>query len=208
MSRRFHYNGSIGPARSRGVVLFVALVFLILLTLLALSSSTNSLLQEKMVGSTRNAQMANFGAESALREAEARIWESGESGSKVFACDTGGSGLCYKFDPQAPNSKVIDFQTKKGWVTSGAQTFGSESYTSDMTGSGLNSARLAHNPVYIIEDLGVERPPGVGLLHESGPAGGGVTGFESHIYRITARSAGGSEKTIRVLQSTFAAKAD
>ncbi len=115
MSRRFHYNGNIGPARSRGVVLFVALVFLILLTLLALSSSTNSLLQEKMVGSTRNAQMANFGAESALREAEARIWDSGaESGSKIFACDTSGSGVCYRFDPQAPNSKVIELSDKKG----------------------------------------------------------------------------------------------
>ncbi|MGA7297765.1 MAG: pilus assembly protein [Rhodanobacteraceae bacterium] len=204
MSRRFQYNGRIGPSGSRGVVLFVALVFLILLTLLALSSSTNSLLQEKMVGSTRNAQMANFGAESALRDAEASIWDSGASGTKIFACDTSGSGVCYKFDPQAPNSKVIDFQTKKGWVTNGAQTFA----RTDMTASGLDSARLAHNPVYIIEDLGVERPPGVGLLHESGPAGGGVTGFESHIYRITARSAGGSDKTIRVLQSTFAAKAD
>jgi type IV pilus assembly protein PilX len=71
---------------------------------------------------------------------------------------------------------------------------------------------LANNPLYIIEDLGVELPPGVsGGLHESGVTGTGGTAYSSttrHIYRITARATGGNANTIRVIETTFAAKSN
>jgi type IV pilus assembly protein PilX len=58
----------------------------------------------------------------------------------------------------------------------------------------------------------VELPPGVsGSLHESGATGTGGTGYTSvarHIYRITARATGGNANTVRVLESTFAAKSN
>lgn len=194
-----------GVHRNRGAVLLVALIFLILLSLLAISSSSSSLLQEKMVGSTRNAQLASFGADAALRDAETRLWSARTLGNTGFInCRADGSTPCYPGDPRVnvPNAKA--FRTGKGWITAGAQTY----TQTDMTNGSLGSAKLAANPVYIIEDLGTERPPGAGLLHESGPAGGGATGFENHLYRITARSQGGNNKAVRAMQSVFAAKAN
>lgn len=46
------------PRDQRGAVLFVALVFLILLTLLALTATSTSILQEKMTGGMRNRQLS------------------------------------------------------------------------------------------------------------------------------------------------------
>lgn len=198
----------IGAAHSRGAVLVVSLIFLLLLTILALSSSRSSLLQEKMVGATRNAQLATFGAESALREAEARLW-SAKSTNVEFLCSEDDAGTCYKFNPASPspNADVVAFRTKPGWQFEGAQTFSATDLTDDAT---RGTAALAKNPVYLIEDLGLERPPGVGSLEETGVGGGGdgATGFENHLYRITARSTGGNDNVVRVLQSTFAAKSN
>ncbi|HET6633127.1 MAG TPA: pilus assembly protein [Rhodanobacteraceae bacterium] len=208
-SRPFH--GPIPARRQRGVVLVVALIFLVLLTLLALSSSGSSLLQEKMVGGTRNAQLAEFGAESALRAAEARLWKARTMGVSDFVnCGRDTSGACYKFDPADPVSAVSNFRSKTdpGWTATGAQTYDVADLTA--AGEGPEVAELARAPTYIIEDMGLERPPGAGTLHESGAGGqgDGATGFENHIYRITARSVGGNDKIVRVLQSTFAAKAN
>ncbi|MBS0487131.1 MAG: pilus assembly protein PilX, partial [Proteobacteria bacterium] len=55
------------PNRQQGAVLFVALVFLILITLLGLTASGTSILQERMAGGLRNGQMGLMGAETALR---------------------------------------------------------------------------------------------------------------------------------------------
>ena len=99
-------------------------------------------------------------------------------------------------------------------VSAGAQTYNGPGGTVDYTkpASGYETSRLAKNPVYMIEDMGVELPPGVsGGLHESGVTGSGGTGAGStsrHVYRITARATGGDENTVRVLESTFAAKSN
>jgi type IV pilus assembly protein PilX len=79
-------------------------------------------------------------------------------------------------------------------------------YTATVNGA------LAANPRYIIEDLGVELPPGIsGGLHESGATGalaGGSTSTNRHVYRITARATGGNKDMVRALESTFAAKSN
>lgn len=207
-SRR--HTGPINAREQRGVVLVVALIFLVLLTLLALSSMGSSLLQEKMVGGTRNMQLANYGAESALREAEARLWKARTMGVTDFEnCGRDAGRVCYKFEANNPIPDVVAFRTKTGWQSAGAQTYSATDLTS--SGGGPATAVLNKQPLYIIEDLGLERPPGAGTQVESGVGGGGgggVTGFENHIYRITARSVGANDNVVRVLQSTFAARAN
>ena len=42
------------PHRQQGAVLFVALVFLVLITLLGLTAASTSILQERMTGGMRN----------------------------------------------------------------------------------------------------------------------------------------------------------
>lgn len=206
------------PRAQRGVVLIIALIFLLLLTILAVSASGRSLLQERMAGGLRNAQQAELSAETALRGAEWTLWKSTSSLTAVpLMCGSGIlAGSCYIYDPTsapyAADGVVTKFRTSNTWTDTGAQTYEGPAGGKDYTATGMGTAKLAKNPVYIIEDLGVELPPGVsGGPRESGVTGAGGTGHAStsrHVYRITARATGGSENTMRVLESTFAAKSN
>lgn len=66
-------------SRQQGVVLFTAMIFLIVLTLLGINSVQNSSLEERMAGNTRNRDMAFQAAEAALRQAENTLttWRAG-----------------------------------------------------------------------------------------------------------------------------------
>lgn len=195
----------------RGAVLVVALIFLLLLTILALSASNRSLLQERMVGGLRNAQQAEMSAQTALRGAEWQLWMATSSINGHLNCGAGVAfTTCYVHDPANPIANVVNFRTKQGWITAGATTYkgygGSTDYTKQANG------KLAYNPLYIVEDLGVELPPGIsGTLHESGATGSTTAGAgnpATHIYRITARASGANSNTVRVLETTFAAKSN
>lgn len=61
----------------RGTVLIVSLVFLLLLSMLGLSSLQNATLQEKMAGSLNLRQAAFHSAESVLRAGEAQVKATG-----------------------------------------------------------------------------------------------------------------------------------
>ncbi|MCL6308437.1 PilX N-terminal domain-containing pilus assembly protein [Pseudomonas syringae] len=65
------------PARQRGMVLLVSLVFLLLLTLLGISSMQNATLQEKMAGSVTLRNQSFQKAEAALRLGESSIKMTG-----------------------------------------------------------------------------------------------------------------------------------
>jgi type IV pilus assembly protein PilX len=204
--------------RQRGVVLIVALIFLLLLTILAISASGRSLLQERMAGGLRNAQLAQMSAETALRGAEWKLWSNTNSvAATPLLCGSGVlAGSCYKYDPgngavYGPQGTVTLFRTSQTWTATGAATYMGPAGGTDYTKppAGADTAQLAKNPVYIIEDLGVELPPNSGTQRESGATGpgtGGTSDTSRHIYRITARAVGGNENTVRVLESTFAAK--
>lgn len=192
------------PQRQQGVVLVVALIFLLLITILAIAASGTSLMQLRLAGGLRSSQMADFGAESALRGAEWRLWTA--SNVDPMACTTSGP-ICYKYDPASLNTDVEAFRNAPGWVTTGSTTYSPSTLT---TASADKTFKLTKDPVYLIEDLGVELPAGSGSQHESGQSspGTGNTSVDSHIYRITARSTGANDNTVRVIETTFAAKAN
>ena len=191
----------------RGAVMVVALIFLLLLTILAVSASGNSLLQERMSGGLRNAQQAEMSAETALRGAEWKLWSSSGTGAHLH-CGTSVPSDCYDFDPANPISAVVNFRKQASWVADGATVYRGVDGEVDYTM--LTNGRLAKNPLYIIEDMGAELPPGVsGALRESGATGSAGIGYANttrHIYRITARASGGDANTVRVLETTFSAK--
>jgi type IV pilus assembly protein PilX len=204
------------PAQ-RGAVLVVALIFLLLLTILAISASGRSLLQERMAGGLRNAQLAEMGAETALRGAEWRLWTAGSNGG--VQCGSTVITACYIYEPGSPIANVTKFRDGQGWVTAGSTEYKGASNIYDYTtlsGSGLTTAQkklavVAQNPHYIVEDLGPEQPVGAGSSHESGVTSSITTGAANpgtHIYRITARATSGDGNTVRVLESTFGAKSN
>lgn len=58
------------PGRQRGVVLVIALIMLLLMTILGLSSMQTTTMEERMAGAIRDKQIAFQAAEVALREGE------------------------------------------------------------------------------------------------------------------------------------------
>jgi type IV pilus assembly protein PilX len=205
------------PRPQRGFSLIMALIFLLLITLLAVSTAQHALLQQRMAGSLRNAQQAQLSAETALRGAEYRIWsQAGHAGVRLH-CQRGRISPddgCVVYDPlsspYAEKGEIARFQSTPNWITGvgksyrGAQQIG---YTSDR---GEPTAVLARNPVYLIEDLGSVRPSSTGALHESGntgPNNGGAGELDIHMYRVTARGTGGNPNVVRIVQSTFDAPA-
>ncbi|KAF1005230.1 MAG: hypothetical protein GAK28_03482 [Luteibacter sp.] len=208
MNHRYLPRHLLPSRRQRGVVLITALIFLLLITILAISASGTSLLQQKLAGGLRNSQLAEWSAESALRGAEWRLWRASSDPATRMVCGTGALASCYAYAANPPNATVQTFRSSTGWVTTGATTYQPVDYTA---ASGDGTFGLKNNPVYIIEDLGLELPPNAGMQHESGATGATGTGYTStnrHVYRITARGMGNNENAIRVLETTFAAKAD
>jgi type IV pilus assembly protein PilX len=197
-----------------GFALMMALVFLLLISMLSIAASQHALLQERMAGSLRNAQQARMSAETALRGAEYKVWSTaGRPGTELQCLENAISpdgcviyrsyGAPYKAD-----GDVTRFQSAQGWIADIGIPYKGPAGRGYTNNPQYPTAKLAEDPRYIIEDLGSERPPGVGGLHESGSTGpnngdqGGV-----HIYRITARATGGRTGVVSVVQSTFDAPA-
>ncbi|HTV84375.1 MAG TPA: PilX N-terminal domain-containing pilus assembly protein [Dyella sp.] len=203
--------------RQRGSALIVALIFLILTSLLAISACERSLLQERMAGSLRNAQQAQASAETALRGAEYKIWSVASHAGVRLHCLDGAISHddgCVIYRPSsAPyraGGAVTRFLSAQGWLPGVGVTYTGTTQGGFTRNSAQPTASLARNPVYLIEDLGSEAPPGADGLRESGstgpnnddPAAGSM-----HIYRITARATGGNPNVVSVVQSTFDAPA-
>lgn len=205
------------PARQRGAVLFVALIFLILLTLLGLAASGNSILQERMTGGVRNRQLALMGAESGARGGESQVFTAParanlSTGGMVFPSCSGGAPqpcawdqLSAKFSgPLAPSNM---FRTSREWTPAinGAGT----TYTPALSGltGYAETASIAVQPVMMYEDLGLDsggfaNPGRMGGSNEQ--EGGGTTNAQRRIYRVTARSQGGNgEAAIRVNEVVY-----
>ncbi|MBK8069885.1 MAG: hypothetical protein IPK27_20395 [Rhodanobacteraceae bacterium] len=193
--------------RQRGVVLFLAMIFLVLLTILAVTASSTSVMQERMTGGMRNQQLGLMGAESAVRGAEDFLWNTEfNAGSPLPPCiDTSdGSDCVYKPNPDGTLNPVVQrFRTSRDWLdpaTDGARAY--PRALTALTGSG-ETASLAEQPRFMIEYLGLMPGPyrPSGGEDPSGPARPG----EHVLYRITARSQGGTDAVVRVAESYYSA---
>lgn len=180
----------------RGAVLILAMIFLLLLTIVAISTTGRSLLQERMAGAMRNAQQAEWSAENALRGVEWNIF----SGSTAVACYNSSN-------PSYVSAKVTAFRQSSVWLTTGATEYKGAGvaldYSAASADAALSTAVMAHNPWYIVEYLGQDLSPGSATspAREAGSSGTGTNKF--YLYRITARATGGSPNTIRVVESMF-----
>jgi len=200
--------------RQRGTVLFISLIFLVLLTLLGLTASSTSVLQERMTGGFRNNQLALMGAETALRGVEWSIWNASNGATPFYCGATGGSSYCYQ--PTNANASstlqmdpnTVTFRNSKTWLAAGAAW---NTYGTALTGlSGSEAtASLANQPQYLIEDLGIVLAPGANSNGEGGSRDPSITSGANnqtlHAYRITARATGGNGGTVRAVDSYFVA---
>jgi type IV pilus assembly protein PilX len=199
-----HFPNNALARRERGAVLFVALVFLILVTLLALTATSTSILQEKMTGGMRNRQLGLMGAESGLRGGEAFFSTAIFNGGNPLPPCGASVNVAGRDCARRPQGGVLaadvqNFRTARGVIPTPG---GSPAYNHALTGlSGdLETGSLNSQPILMIEDLGANVPAGIGQQK-------GIIDPEQQnsawFYRITARSQGGSGAVLRVVESVY-----
>lgn len=143
----------------RGFVLLTAVIFLLVLTILSLSSMSTTILEEKMTGSYRDRQVAFEAAEAALRDGERDVFGSPRvTGDSNFVSGCGNStstpnnvGLCLVETDGTPI--WVDFESdstrKVGWVSGDVEGHSVE--YGAITGAGDLPPDVAKPPRYIIE---------------------------------------------------------
>jgi type IV pilus assembly protein PilX len=195
-------------------VLFVALIFLVLMTLLALAATGTSIMQERMTGGMRNRQLGLLGAESGLRGGEQFLWQlsdsmvydaSGAHGQPLPPCVGSSTADCV----HVPYFGKIDtatqtFRTSSAWLDPASD--GARGYPKTLTGltGDTDTASLYSEPRFMIESLGFDLPS------SNGGQGGGRKPIPGRagthvLYRVTARSQGGSDAVVRAAESVFSA---
>ena len=194
-----HNRGLVLPVSNlhtqAGVVLVISLIILLLLTIIGLSATQTTALEEKMAGNLRDKSLAFQAAESALRVAELRLnpppppkdfTAAGTAGTPVTA------GLYSDVNPLIPNP----IPTATAILT---DTFWSSNPNATLpTPTGLGNVIDLNPPLYIIQKLPEFPAPSV--------SNAVVTGSNSNVikcqpYKITVRATGGTINTVVVLQS-------
>lgn len=188
--------------RQRGAVLFVALIFLIILTLLGLSNMQVGVMEERMAGAFRDRNNLAFeSAELALREAESYLngvavgpFNNTKQGLHP-AFENGGNSTFWRglqlstTNPSCPSSGTV---TTFNWLQSGQ---GDRCSAVPLPVS-KKLPGTAEAPKYVIEELADVPKPGSSVK-------AGTALDSTKVYRITARGVGGQATSVVVLQSTF-----
>lgn len=163
-----------GRKKQKGSVLAVSLIFLLVLTILALAGTKTTLLEEKMASNIKNKNLAFQAAETTLRSAEnwlnSEVVVPEEDGVKVYGFN-GESAT----DPSWwwPNNIDDD---------------------SENNGTSVEIELVNKNPRFIIEEQD--------FIRDSLNVGHGVSSGQ-YIHRVTAFGVGGRGNTYSVLQSSF-----
>lgn len=195
------------PLRQQGAALLVSLVILLVLTVLALSSMQGTTLQERMVSSQRDAQIALEGAEFALQAAEAEL------AGPTLPTFENSKGL-YQEDDDLP-AKLQTLQgilDPESWKSSesGGSGNGTREIDDKSLCDGGADALWAECPRYFIKAT-----PGVGSASSSGfglgigGAGDSVqqSGLSGTVYRVVAFSSGASGQAVRAIEA-YVVRAD
>ncbi len=207
-----------------GVVLVISLIMLLALTLIGVTGSNVTGLEEKMVANSKDKNLAFQAAESALR-----LIETGLSTNPTgFSCTNQGvNGLYHAVTPPTtpyynkyitspPTQYVASSSTVESWFSSATDAATCNTTTATTTAKvsiysqtggaiPLSSAPslggVCRNPRYIIEKIATasNASAGGGSL-EVGAASGGSSG-ETNTYRITVQGWGSNANSAAQVQS-------
>lgn len=186
----------------QGFVLVTSLVFLVVITLLAVSAINSSTIQERMASNQREKSRAVQAADAALRQGE-RIFKDSRfdvqnpPGQTIELNDaatkqdigTASVKLWLKGDMLADKGDPAAFLDPSIWTNAQTLSYDVDADNSAMNDAGLNATR------YFVEDYTCLR----NVL--SAEAGAYCNG--SIIYRITARATGQNPAAIAVTQSLY-----
>lgn len=159
------------PARQRGIVMFVALILLLVLTLLGIALARVQTTEERLAQNDSNHQLALQTAEATLQAG----YDADAGG--VYSNFTGTApGLATVSTEMANTGTTLGYNST--WSTPGVNTI-------VYNGPALASAPPAANPQYVIEQMPSAVIPGCNLGNAA------ATGNQVTIHRITAHANGG-----------------
>lgn len=166
----------------QGAVLVFCLVFLTILTLMAVAGMDTSIVEERMAGNMQDYNQAFQAAEVALEEAES--WLSDQI--ELPLSSSNGTTTVWLSDSPDPDSDGDDWWQERNtaWWTSHADSI-----------VGLD--QVAIQPQYVIEEFYVSTEG------QSLAIGTGELPSTRVMHRITARGVGSSETAEVMLQSTY-----
>lgn len=166
------------PSRQSGATLIISLLFLVLVTLLAMAGMRGTLLQERIAGNTQNRMLAFQAAEAAL--------SAGENDLANSALPTGTGYYMIPGTSPAVGYGDLDW-AGFSWSTNSVQL------------AANTLAGVADQPRYVIERLTVGPPSSGSQIHAIGFGPNHGSGY----FRITARGEGKTSDSVVILQETF-----
>lgn len=171
------------PRRQRGAILIVSLLLLLVMTVLALTASQTTRMQERMAGNARDMDMAFQSAEAGLRAAEAELEVAGRGDPSGRPADCGVEESC---DIKQRDTYVVDMAHDKDWWDEKTREYG---------GAEQQIEEVVGDPLMYTELWGT-----VNDTLTAGRPGQSGTAFYVH----TARANGGTDTATVVLQSVHA----
>ena len=176
MSSNAHFRHGV---RETGAVLVVSLLFLLILTLIGLTGSQVTSLEERMSGNMRDRNLAFQATESALRAGETFLTSPT---IPAFSCSNG----LYRY-----NDVNCDGVFEDTYIWDSSINWSSAVSYSNAS----NLASTSSAPAYLIEQM-----PAV---PESGDSLETAVPRDSQYYRVTARGTGGTASAVVILQSIY-----
>ena len=164
-----------GQRRQSGVALITGLIFLVMLTLIAITAMQSTTLEERMAGNARSRDLTFQGAEAAIRAAEVVL-----SGASLPNFNGSQPGYYLELTKGAS----ADYWKTHGWDTQSVP-YGGSALT------GVKEAR------FVIEALPANQSSGGDDSLVAKPLSGG------EIFRITARGISTDGTASVILQTTF-----
>lgn len=178
------------PSQQRGVVLFVALILLLILSLLGVTAARMQTTEERMARNEDNRQIGAQAAEAALRAAETGL-TTGVYAASLFSANTNG---LYELNPST--GSVVP---TLNWSAIGAAMTYSPTDPLNPMPALSSLPTNAQSPKFVIENLPAVAMPGdsINQVQYASPVSP-VT-----VYRITANGTGADSSTTTLLQSIF-----
>jgi len=171
-----------------GSALIIALVILMVMTLIGLTSMNTSIMEEKMAGSMFNRNLALQAAESALRQGEA--WLVGTTSGGYPGLETVGTQGIWKINAADSDGDDDPWwnEVDASWWATNAEAI------ADASTDGEWIDGVVAQPSYVIEEI---QRASVSLEV-------GKSSEDMDIYlQVTARGVGGTSSSVVMLQSNY-----
>ena len=192
-----HLNKMNIPNKQQGAALVVCLIILLVMSVIGVSSVSNSTIQQRMAFNLRQQQLAENAAEHALRAAENYLTTTITSKPAIDAFyNDSNSGTSFFMCKKIRGESYID--ALPGWDLTDSSLWASGG--NGISVAGLSSESTSRAPRYIIEFVGKAKIDGAREITKASDSN-----FQNFRYnfRITAIGWGVDPNAYAVLQSTF-----